>query len=150
LLARRAGRLVAALGIWDAHALKQTRVLRVKAGLGAVLATARGLGRVLPLPPIPTPAAALTFRYLRPYACEPGEERALGALLDAALRLARARREHFSLFTCASDDPIARIVEGRARMTFRYQLVGCCNVPDVHPATLLREGSLCHDDAALA
>lgn len=150
LLARRRGQLVAALGVWDAHKLKQTRVLKVKAALGVGLATARALGRVLPLPPVPTVGQPLLFRYLRPYACEPGEESALGALLDAALRLAQTQREHFALFTCASDDPIQRCLQGRARLRYDYQLVACTNHPQTHPALLLPEGSLCYDDAALA
>jgi GNAT superfamily N-acetyltransferase len=150
LLARRHGRLVAALGLWDPRALKQTRVLRVAPGLRLALGTARALRRVLPLLAVPEVGKPLAFRYLRPYAHELGEEAALRTLIHRAVQRARTNGDHFALFTCAVDDPVRACVSGFLRLQYHYQLVGCCNRPEIHPRLLCGESTLFYDDAALA
>jgi hypothetical protein len=145
-LARRAGRLVAALGIWDQHGIKRTHVLRMTPPLRWVSAAMRA-GSPFGLPRLPREGDALRFRYVRHPA---GDPRALAAILKGALAETRARKEHFLLFTCAEGDPIARCVAGMARTTYRYGLVAGKNRPCEERELRALTAALPFDDAALA
>jgi ribosomal protein S18 acetylase RimI-like enzyme len=151
LVARRRGRVTAAVGVWDATAVKQTHVVGMPWLLRAAFALGRGLGGALGWSPFPAPGDRLRFRYLRHPAYRDDDVQALGALVRVAVNAARARRDHFLLFTCADDDPLRRAVEGIPRSTYHYVLRAGSDVPDRPPR--LPPASPDHwffDDAALA
>ena len=151
LLARRAGRIVAALGLWDASAVKRTRVVGLPWWLRGACAVARGLGRAGPLRALPQPDTLLKFRYLRHAAHRRGEETAMQALVRSAVNAAGRRNEQFVAFGCADDDPLLRAAAGAPRIGFRYAMVA----GDIRPgAPTLRArpaaDSWYYDDGALA
>jgi GNAT superfamily N-acetyltransferase len=146
LVARRVGKIVATLGIWDPTAVKQTHVLRMPRSLRLLSAASR-MGAVLGLPALPCQGQELHFRYVRHPA---GEVTALAALLRRALREARARADHFLLFTCADGDPVARSVAYLPKTTYRYSLVVGKNRPYKGRERDVLCSSLPFDDAALA
>jgi N-acetylglutamate synthase-like GNAT family acetyltransferase len=147
LIARRRGRIVAALAVWDASAVKRTRVVGLPLGLRGMFAMGRALSHLAPLPPFPAPGDMLRFRFIRHPAYRDGEQDALAGLVRHAVNAARSRRDHFILFTCADDDPLRSSVEGIPRSTYHYGLWGGSNRPDA--SVPLPEG-WCFDDAALA
>jgi GNAT superfamily N-acetyltransferase len=146
LVARRAGRIVAALGIWDQSATKQTHVVRMTRSLKLLSAASR-MGPALGLPVLPHEGQELRFRYVRHPA---GEVPALAALLRRAAREARARGDHFLLFTCAEGDPLVRSVAHLPKTTYRYALVVGMNRPYKGHELDGLSRSLPFDDAALA
>jgi hypothetical protein len=115
--------------------------------LRGMFAVGRALSRLAPLPPFPAPGATLRFRYVRHPAYRDGEHDALTALVRHAVSSARARRDHFLLFTCADDDPLRASVEGIPRSSYHYGLWGGSNRPG--EAVPFPEGRF-FDDAALA
>jgi hypothetical protein len=147
LIARRRGRMVAALGVWDARAVKATRVLGMPFALRGMFAMGRALSRLAPLPPFPAPGAMLRFRYIRHPAYRDGEQDALSGLVRHALNSARSRRDHFLLFTCADDDPLRGSIEGIPRSSYHYGLWGGSNRPG--QSVPIPQGRF-FDDAALA
>lgn len=149
LVARRGGRTVALLSTWDASAVKQTRVLGLPLSLRSFSAVVRGLSHVVPLPQLPLPGETLRMSYVRHAAHAPGEERALSALLRAAVKRARERRQALVLFTCAAGDPLERAAAGIPRATYRYELWGATRRSWIAPSKL-GQGAFFHDDAALA
>jgi hypothetical protein len=151
LVARRAGRVVAAVGVWDAGAVKQTHVITMPWKLRASFAVGRGIGRLFGWSPFPAPGDRLRFRYLRHPAFRDGDERALNALVRVAVNEARARRDHFVLFTCADDDPLRLAVEGIPRSSYRYALRAGAAAPGQRPPLPpAAPGHWFFDDAALA
>jgi GNAT superfamily N-acetyltransferase len=150
LVARRRGRIVAALGVWDQHAFKQTELVGLPRLLRWLTTAARIGGRPLGLPALPSEGEPLRFRYVRHPAHLAGEAEALAALVRHALGSARERREHFLLFTCAEGDPIERSTAGLPRTTYRYDLVVGKNRPWVEDDLGALASALPFDDAALA
>ena len=120
-VARREGRLVAALAAWGESAVKRTRVRRLPGALrlaSRLAAAASSLG----VPRLPGEGELLRFVYLRHLAYAPGEEDALAALVHASLREARSAGLHFVLLTCQDDDPAADATRGLLRLRYRYSL----------------------------
>jgi GNAT superfamily N-acetyltransferase len=150
LVARRGGRLVAALGIWDAERVKKTRVISMTPGLRALSAVSQVVSSALPLPALPRPGDALRFRYVRHFAHAPTEAKALGALVRFAVANARDRSDHFLLFTHADGDTVEACVEGLPRASYRYRLVAASNIVGRDPLSHFRKGLTFYDDAALA
>ena len=150
LLAHRRGRLVAALGVWDQHDVKRTRVLGMPRRLRAFTTAVRGGARVLPLPRLPAVGETLDFRYARHAAHEPGHERALRALVRSAVNAVRRRGEHFLLFTCAQGDPIVSVLRRIPRSSYRYRVVAGANRPEAEVILDRLCGALIYDDAALS
>jgi hypothetical protein len=145
-VARRGGRIVAALGVWDQHRIKQTHVLRMTRSL-RWLSTAMRAGALLRLPTLPREGEELRFRYARHPA---GETGAVAALVRHALAEARARRDHFLLFTCAVADPLSGALAGIPRTAYRYDLVAGKNRPGQEGQLRALSAGLPYDDAALA
>lgn len=146
LVARRAGRMVAALGSWDQSSFKQTWVLRLPRTL-RWLSSAMRAGAPRGLPALPREGEPLRFRYARHAAGEPA---AVNALVRHALAESRRRRDHFLLFTCAEGDPITRSLSGIPRTTYRYNLVIGRNTRASVRELEQLSASLPYDDAALA
>jgi GNAT superfamily N-acetyltransferase len=150
LVARRRGRIAAAIGLWDASRVRRTRVVGMPLWLRGLCALGREASRHGPLPPFPQRGELLNFRYIRHAAHGRGEEEALRGLVRWAVNAARARGEHFVLFTCAEDDPLRSAVAGAPRLSFRYRIVSDNFRPAVR-STGASGGarSWYYDDAAL-
>jgi GNAT superfamily N-acetyltransferase len=151
LVARRKGRVVAALGVWDASAVKRTRVVGMPLWLSAVCALGRGASRLASLPPFPRQGGLLHFRYIRHAVFAPGEDQALANLVRWAVNATRDRSEHFVLYTCVDTDTLCSAVAGVPRLSFHYRITPFqfpLHAPyfsgDIRPSTW------CFDDAALA
>jgi GNAT superfamily N-acetyltransferase len=151
LVARRRGRIAAAIGVWDASQVKRTRVVGMPPWLRGLCAVGRGASRVAAVPPFPKRGALLHFRYIRHAAHGRGEEGALQALVRWAVNAARAREEHFVLYTCADDDPLCSAVAGAPRLRFRYGIVSSNFRPEARATSAISGApSWYFDDAALA
>ncbi len=151
LVARRHGRMVAAIGVWDASSIKRTRVVGMPLWLRGLCAVGREVSRIAPLPPFPQRHIVLHFRYIRHAACERGEEEALRALVRCCVNSARARGEHFVLYTCMDDDPARSAVSGAPRVSFHYRIASSNFRPDT-PTVIAQSKphAWYFDDAALA
>jgi hypothetical protein len=151
LVARRKGRIVAALGVWDASAVKRTRVVGMPLWLRGLCAIGRGASRLAPLPPFPRQGTLLHFRYIRHAVCAPGEGRALANLVRSAVNAARDRGENFVLYTCVDGDTLCSAVAGVPRLSFHYQITPF-QFPQDAPYFNgeIRPSIWCFDDAALA
>jgi hypothetical protein len=121
-LARRNGKIVATIGLWDASSLKRTRVVGMPVWLRGLCTIGRGLSRIAPIPPFPQPGRLLHFRYIRHAAYLRGEEEALGNLVRWAVNAARTRGEHFVLYTCATGDSLSTAIVGVPRLSFHYRV----------------------------
>ncbi len=149
LLARHRGRIVAAIGMWDASSVKRTRVVGMPLWLRALCAVGRGVSRVAALPPFPQRGTLLHFQYIRHAAFAQGEAQALLGLVRWAVNAARARDEHFVLYTCADGDPLGSAVAGAPRLSFHYGIVSSnLETPTFNARSTPR--SWYFDDAALA
>jgi hypothetical protein len=122
LLARRRGRIVAALALWDASSVRRTRVVGMPLWMRSLCATARAVSHVAALPPFPRVGTLLCFRYIRHAAFADGHEESLNSLVRLTVNEARARHEHFVLYTCADDDPLCSAVSGLPRLSFHYNV----------------------------
>jgi GNAT superfamily N-acetyltransferase len=151
LVARRKGRIVAALGVWDASAVKRTRVVGMPLWLRALCALGRGASRLAPLPPFPRQDTLLHFRYIRHAVFAPGEDRALANLVRWAVNAARDRGEHFVLYTCVDTDTLCLAVANAPRLSFHYRITPF-QFPQDAPyfSGAIRPSTWCFDDAALA
>ena len=146
-VARRAGRIVAAVALWDQAAFKRVRILRLTPTLRAALAGLAIAARFLRLPAPPQPGGLLRLAFLRHPAHAPGEQAALAALLRSATRQAQAAGHHFAVLTAAHADPVTRCARGIPRLVYRYRLLVGATGP--LPAAD-RAATLAFDDAALA
>jgi GNAT superfamily N-acetyltransferase len=149
-VARRQGRIVAAVAVWDGAGLKHTRVHGMTRRLRWTSRLIRSLGTVLPLPPFPAEGELLRFVYLRHPAFAYGALDALAALVRAVLDEPASRRLHFALFTCADGDPIARCLRGIPRTTYHYGLVAGTNAAAYDRRVHELRGAPLYDDAALS
>jgi hypothetical protein len=151
LVARQRGRIVAAIGVWDASAVKRTRVVGMPLWLRGLCAVGRGVSRIAPLPPLPQRDTLLHFRYIRHAAFARGEMQALRGLVRWAVNAARERGEHFVLYTCVDDDPLRSAVAGAPRLSFRYGITPF-DFPPERPyfSDDSKPSAWCFDDAALA
>jgi GNAT superfamily N-acetyltransferase len=131
LIARRHGRIVAALGLWDASSVRGTRVVGMPLWMRSLCAAARAVSRITALPPFPQVGTLLRFRYIRHPAFADGHEDSLNSLVRRTVNEARARREHFVLYTCADNDPLCSGVGGLPRLSFRYNLSAADSVTNI-------------------
>jgi GNAT superfamily N-acetyltransferase len=151
LVARRKGRIVAALGVWDASAVKRTRVVGMPLWLRGLCAIGRGASRFAPLPPFPRQGTLLHFRYIRHAVFAPGEGRALANLVRWAVNAARDRGENFVLYTCVDGDTLCSAVAGAPRLSFHYRITPFQFPQDAPYFNGEIQPSIwCFDDAALA
>jgi GNAT superfamily N-acetyltransferase len=151
LVARRKGRIVAALGVWDASAVKRTRVVGMPLWLRGLCAIGRGASRVAPLPPFPRQGTLLHFRYIRHAVFAPGDGRALENLVRWAVNAARDRGEHFVLYTCVETDTLCLAVANVPRLSFHYRITPFQFPPEApYFSGEIRPSTWCFDDAALA
>jgi hypothetical protein len=150
-VARHHGRIVAAIGVWDAGAVKRTRVVGMPLWLRSVCAVGRGVSRIAPLPPFPQRDTLLHFRYIRHAAFARGGAPALKGLVRWAVNAARERGEHFVLYTCVDDDPLSSAVAGAPRLSFHYGITPF-DFPAERPyfSGDSKPSAWCFDDAALA
>lgn len=151
LVARRKGRIVAALGVWDAGKVKRTRVVGMPLWLRALCALGRGASRLAPLPPFPRQGALLHFRYIRHAVFAPSEGLGLANLVRWTVNAARDRGEHFALYTCVDSDPLCLAVANAPRLSFHYRITPF-QFPQDAPyfSSAIRPSAWCFDDAALA
>jgi GNAT superfamily N-acetyltransferase len=151
LVARRKGRLLAVLGVWDASAVKRTRIVAMPLWLRGLCAIGRGASRLAPLPPFPRQGTLLHFRYIRHAAFASGEALALQNLVRGAMNAARDRGEHFVLYTCEDTDALHSAVANLPRLSFRYRITPF-QFPENAPyfSGQIRPSTWCFDDAALA
>ena len=151
VVARRKGRIVAALGVWDASAVKRTRVVGMPLWLRALCALGRGASRLAPLPPFPRQGTLLHFRYIRHAVFAPGEGHTLANLVRWTVNAARDRGEHFVLYTCADTDTLCSAIANAPRLSFHYRVTPF-QFPQDAPyfSGAIRPSTWCFDDAALA
>lgn len=151
LVARRRGRIAAAIGVWDASLVKRTRVVGMPSWLQVICGVGRAASRLASLPPFPKQGELLHFRYIRHAAYRQGDTEALKALVRRAVNGARARGEHFVLYTCADNDPLSQAVTGAPRLSFHYRIASTNYWPEA-PAlkSPSQAAALYFDDAALA
>lgn len=147
---REGSAIVAALGEWDAHAIKTTRVVGMPWTLRALSAVMGVASKVLPTAPLPTVGEPLRFPYLRHAAHRPGHEAALDALVRERVNAARARGDHFALFTAAADDPLIARYGRLPHTRYTYRLVAGVNRAEAEPLLDRLVGQALYDDAALA
>jgi len=151
LVARRKGRIVAALGVWDASAVKRTRVVGMPLWLRGLCAIGRGASRLAPLPSFPGQGTLLHVRYIRHAAFASGEGPALANLVRSAVNATRDRGEHFLLYTCVDMDTLRLAVASVPRLSFHYGITPVQFPPDAPYFTgEIRPSTWCFDDAALA
>jgi hypothetical protein len=151
LVARRKGRIVAALGMWDASTVKRTRVVGMPLWLRGLCAIGRGASRLAPLPSFPRQGTLLHFRYIRHAVFAPGEGRALANLVRWAVNATRDRGEHFLLYTCVDTDTLCSAVANVPRLSFHYRITPVQFPPNApYFRGELRPSNWCFDDAALA
>ncbi|HYD42277.1 MAG TPA: hypothetical protein VEB43_15730 [Anaeromyxobacter sp.] len=125
LLVERGGTLLACGAIWDQRGFKQT----VVRGYAPLLAAARpvfaalaALAPALGLPALPRVGAALPAAFLAFVRVADGAEPAFAALLDAALRAARARRLGALVLGLGADDPLLPAARRRPHVAYRSTL----------------------------
>ncbi len=118
------GRLLACVGAWDQHALRQTIVSRF-ATSARWLRQGLQVARLLwPLPPIPMEGQALRYLYLRWPTCLPGEERALRALIRKVLNEARSRKTyHFVGIAFHEGDSLRSCLDGIIKIKSRMHII---------------------------
>jgi GNAT superfamily N-acetyltransferase len=151
VLARHGGRIVAAIGLWDASSVRRTRVVGMPLWLRSMCAATRVVSRITALPPFPRVGSLLRFWYIRHAAFEDGYEHALRALVRRAANEARTRGDHFLLYTCADDDPLSSAVAGLPRLSFHYSLSAAGSAARMLERAENRKAlSWCFEDAALA
>ena len=151
LVARRAGRIVAALATWEGSSVKQTRIVRMTRAL-------RLLQRATTLLPLssralPPEGSLLRFHCVRNAVCRDDAVDTLATVLRAALHEASVRGDHFLLFGCDERDPFTGGVARMPRLTYRYELRGWH--PDEHGRSTEAKSPpstnpLYFDDAALS
>ena len=147
-VARRDGRIVATVALWDQGAFKRIRLLRVTPMLRVGLRVIGVAARVFPLPVPPPPGKLLRLAFLRHPAHVPGAGAALAALLRAATRYALAVGHHFAVLTAPRGDPLTRCARGIPRLSYRYRLLVGATAPLAAPPALT--GRVVFDDAALS
>lgn len=147
-VARRDGRILATVALWDQAGFKRIRVLRVTPMLRLGLRAIGIAARVFPLPVPPPPGELLRLAFLRHPAHLPGARAALAALLRAATRYAFAVGHHFAVLTAPRGDPLTRCVRGIPRLSYRYRLLVGATAPLAAPPALT--GRVVFDDAALS
>jgi GNAT superfamily N-acetyltransferase len=151
LVARRRGRIAATIGVWDASSIKRTRVVDMPLWLRGICAVGRGASRFAPLPTFPQRGTLLHFRYIRHAAYAHGETEALLGLVRWAVNAARARGEHFVLYTCADNDPLRSAVAGVPRLSFHHRIASSNFRPETPTLSVnSKPHSWYFDDAALA
>jgi GNAT superfamily N-acetyltransferase len=149
LIARSGGRIVAAIGLWDASSVRRTRVVGMPPWLRSLGAVARGASRVVAMPPFPQVGTLLQFRYIRHAAFAEGHMDALRVLLRCAVNQARACGEHFVLYTCADDDPLCAGVTGLPRLSFHYCISAVDSAAKIPVSDASLDRSWFFEDAAL-
>jgi L-amino acid N-acyltransferase YncA len=150
LLARKRGKLVASLAVWNEDCVKHTRVRRLTKPLRWLSRTIQAAGHLLPMPPFPTENELLRYSYLRHQAYADGELGALGALARFAVNQARRQDRHFVMITASESDPIRYALKGIPRTTYRYNMVVGTNSKSYQEQlSRLGKGPF-YDDAALA
>jgi GNAT superfamily N-acetyltransferase len=151
IVARRRGRIVAAIAVWDAGSVKHTRVVGMPFWLRGLCAAGRGVSRVASLPPFPRQGSLLLFRYIRHAAFARGETQALHGLVRWAINAAGDRGDHFVLYTCMDDDPLRSAVAGAPRLSFHYQITPFDFPPEApYFNAETKPSAWCFDDASLA
>jgi GNAT superfamily N-acetyltransferase len=149
-IARRRGRIVAALALWDETEMKRTRVRRMPEGL-RLLSRALRIGRTaLPLPPFPAEGEQLRFLYVRHPAYADGELQSLACLVRHALNHQSHRQLHFLLFTSADSDPMSACLRGIPNTKYHYALVAGTNAPGYAGQLAQYSNHPLFDDAALS
>jgi GNAT superfamily N-acetyltransferase len=147
LVVRSAGRIVAALAIWEASSVKQTRLVQTTRAVRWLQRATMLLPSALKAFALPAEGSLLRFRYVRHAVCSSGAVDALSALFQVALRDTADRGEHFLNFACDDRDPLVRALGRIPRLTYRYELRGWH--PDDAPSNDPRQ-ALYFDDPALS
>jgi GNAT superfamily N-acetyltransferase len=147
-VARRDGRILATVALWDQESFKRVRVLRVTPLLRLALRAIGVAARAFPLPSPPAPGRHLRLAFLRHPAHVPGAGAALSALVRAATRHALGAGHHFAVLTAPRGDPLARCARGIPRLSYRYRLVVGATAPLPAPPSLTSR--VVFDDAALS
>ena len=149
-IARRRGRILASVAVWDESAVKQSRLCRMNARLRWMSRLMRTVGKVLPLPPFPAEGELLRFVYLRHPAFADRAIDALAGLVRSTVNELLSQRLHFALFTCADGDPIAQCIRGITRSSYHYGLLAGSNAPAYESSLSRFRGAVLYDDAALS
>jgi predicted N-acetyltransferase YhbS len=148
LVARRGGRVVAAVATWDASSVKQTRLVRMPRHLRALQRATTLLPRRLLSRPLPAEGALLHHRVVRNATCAEGALDALAELLLGVRRLAAERNEHFVVFGTDARDPFGRAAARMPHLTYRYELRAWHPRPSI--SSRAADDPLYHDDLALS
>jgi GNAT superfamily N-acetyltransferase len=149
-IARRRGRIVAAVAAWDASAVKRSRVYGMTARLRSMSWLLRTARKAFPVPPFAAEGELLRFVYLRHPAFAEKEIGVLSGLVRSTVNEIASQQLHFALFTCADGDPLAQCLKGIARTRYHYSLLAGANVPAYEDMLSRFRGTLLYDDAALS
>ena len=150
LLAIEGGRPVAALGEWNQHHFKQTRIMTLPLHLRMLSLTVRTGARFLPIGDFPAVGHQLKLNYLRHPAYTPGHEDALAALVRTCVNRARSNKEHFCVFACAVGDPLIQVLAGIPKTAYRYRLMAGAARPEAEAMVELTRSGKLFDDPSLA
>ena len=151
LVARRKGRIVAALGVWDAERSE------AHSGGGYAAVASRTLRHRTRRISTGTAPVLSGSRYSAACALHPtcgvrvGRGPGLANLVRSAVNATRDRGEHFLLYTCVDMDTLRLAVASVPRLSFHYGITPVQFPPDAPYFTgEIRPSTWCFDDAALA
>jgi hypothetical protein len=149
-VARRDGRMVAALALWAEAGMKHTRIRRMNRRLRLTSRLVQTAGPKLRLPAFPVEGELLRFVYVRHAAHAAGQLAALAGLVRSVMHEVKQQELHFALFTCADGDPVADCLTGVPRTAYRYSMLAGSNSPAYEHRLAALENAPLYDDAALS
>lgn len=109
-VARRGGRIVAALAAWDQSALRQTHVERYSGMLRWLRPAYNALAALTPLKPLPGPGERVPYVYLACVAVEDSDASVFRTLLRAALGALRQGPWRYAIAGLHERDPLAPVL----------------------------------------
>jgi hypothetical protein len=107
IVARRGGRLVGCMAVWDQRPFRQVVVRGYAGGLGRVRRAVNMLAPLTGLPRLPPAGSALSQAHVSHLAVEDDDPRVLEALVGAAVSAARRREIEVLLLSIADSHPLA-------------------------------------------
>lgn len=121
-VARREGRTVGTLGVWDVSGHKQTVVRGYRGTLRWTRPLLNAGLRLAGAQPLPDPGAPLRSVYASMVCAAPGHEDAYAALLEAAYRRAAASGAAFLIVGGAEGDPLLDAAHAYPHVSYRSTL----------------------------
>jgi hypothetical protein len=146
ITARRSGRVVGCVGVWDQSAYKQAVVRGYAPRLMRWRKWINASGRLLNLPHLPPVRTALNLKYLSQLAVDDDDPEVFAALLD--LPDERSVDARFVLGLSARHPLLGTIPKSLRRFTYRTNLYAV-HWPDGRAAAEALDGRVCQPEVAL-